>query len=464
MPDTLPPTPDPLHPSLDRLLIVDDNEEIRTQLKWALVKDYEVFVAGDRSTALEVFESQRPAVMTLDLGLPPLPQDVEEGFETLGAVLQKDPATKVIVITGRDEREHALRAVGQGAYDYFCKPIQIEELKVVLRRAYHLSRLEREHRELLRRVAGDSFEGMLGASPQIQEVFAAIRKVATTDAPVLTTGESGSGKELVARAIHRQSARRDGAFVAINCGAIPDTLLESELFGHEKGAFTGAHIQRKGRIETAQGGTLFLDEIGELSPLLQVKLLRFLQEHRIERLGGREEIQIDVRVIAATNTDLKQAMNNGRFREDLYYRLGVVIISVPPLRERQGDISLLAKAMLSRFSVENGNKITGFTAGALRALETHSWPGNIRELENRIRRAVVMAEGSKLTPDDLQLDGGFSPTASLNLREAREALERTLVQRALMRNKGRLTQAAADLGISRPTLYELMEKLGIGKK
>jgi two-component system NtrC family response regulator len=464
MPEVPPPTPYTLPPSLNPLLIVEDNEQIRTQLKWALSRDYEVSVAEDRKSALEAFRSAGSGVVTLDLGLPPHPHGVEEGFHTLSEILQQDPGAKVIVITGRDEREHALRAIGEGAYDFFCKPIQIEELKVVLRRAFHIYDLEREHRELQRCLNTDGFEGMLGASPQMQEVFATIRKVATADVPVLVMGESGTGKELVARAIHRQSSRRDGPFVAINCGAIPENLLESELFGHERGAFTGAHIQRKGRIEMAQNGILFLDEIGELSPALQVKLLRFLQEHQVERVGGRETISVDTRVITATNTDLKQAMSVGRFREDLYYRLGVVVLALPPLRDREGDIPLLAKALLQRYAVESRRKVAGFTPDALSALEGYAWPGNVREMENRIKRAVIMAEGPSIAPGDLELASPYARYDGQRLNKAREELEREMIQRALARHKGHLTNAAAELGVARPTLYEMMEKLGIDKE
>jgi two-component system NtrC family response regulator len=310
-------------------------------------------------------------------------------------------------------------------------------------------------------MTADSFEGMLGTSPKMQEVFSEIRKVATTDIPVLVLGESGTGKELVARAIHQQSSRKDRSFVVINCSAIPESLLESELFGHEKGAFTGAHIQRKGRFETAQGGTLFLDEIGELSLALQVKLLRFLQEQKIERIGGREEIFVDARMLAATNKDLKQSVEGGRFREDLYYRLGVVTISLPPLREREGDVLLLATTLLKKYAHENKRKISAFSPQAIRAIETYHWPGNIRELENRIKRAVIMAEGTKLTPPDLELASPYAKYEGGGLREAREALERDLIERALAKHKGNVTKAAEELGISRPTLYELMEKLGM---
>ena len=447
-----------------KLLVVEDDETLRTQMKWALAQDYEFFLAEDRSHALDILRKEQPSVITLDLGLPPRPGEVDEGFLALTEILELDPFTKVIVITGQDEKENGLRAIGEGAYDFFRKPIQIDELKVVLNRAFYVSQLEREHHEWRKRLSIEPFGGMLGTSPQIQEVFTSIRKVGTTEVPVLIVGESGTGKELVANAIHQMSARKEGHFVVINCSAIPETLLESELFGHEKGAFTGAHIQRKGRFEMAQGGTLFLDEIGELSLPLQVKLLRFLQEQCIERVGGREEIFVDVRIMAATNRDLKEAMKEGRFREDLYYRLGVVTISLPPLREREGDILLLATFLLHKYSTENKKKISGFTPQATRALETHNWPGNVRELENRIKRAVIMAEGSKITPQDLELVSQYEKYKGWGLKEARDGLERDLIERALSRNKGNITKAAEELGVSRPTLYELMEKLGIKKE
>jgi two-component system NtrC family response regulator len=451
-------------PSKPKLLIVEDDESIRTQMKWALAQDYEVLLAEDRPSALEVFIKKRPSVVTLDLGLPPHPGEVKEGFLALTEMLSQDSMAKVIVITGQGEKSHALKAIGEGAYDFFCKPIEIDELKVVLRRAFYVSQLEREHRELRHRLSGESFEGMLGTSTQMQEIFTSVRKVATTDVPVLIVGESGTGKELVAQAIHKNSSRWEHPFVVINCSAIPETLLESELFGHEKGAFTGAHIQRRGRFETAHGGTLFLDEIGELSLTLQVKLLRFLQEQKIERVGGREPIVVDTRVLAATNRDLKQTMKEGKFREDLYYRLGVITISLPPLREREGDMSLLATALLQRYALENKKKVTGFTPEATKALESYNWPGNIRELENRIKRAVIMAEGTKLTPEDLELILPSAKSESRGLRGARETFERNLIKRVLMKNQGNMTKAAEELEISRPTLYEMMEKLGIGKE
>ncbi len=455
------PIPDTLPPSFkkQKLLVVEDDETIRTQMKWALAEDYEVLLAEDRPAALDLFQKEKPPVVTLDLGLPPRSGEAEEGFQALREIREMDLSAKVIIITGQDEKENALRAIGMGAYDFFCKPIQIEELKVVLHRALYLAHLEEEYHELQRRVSRDSFEGMIGISPQMQSVFTSIRKVATTDAPVLIVGESGTGKELVAKAVHRLSPRKGNPFIVINCSAIPETLLESELFGHEKGAFTGAHIQRKGRFEMADGGSLFLDEIGELSPPLQVKLLRFLQEQKIERIGGREEIGVDVRVMAATNRDLKAAMRDGKFREDLYYRLGVVVVSMPPLREREGDIIVLATALLRRFASENKKKITGFSQQSINTMENHHWPGNIRELENRIKRAVIMAEGSKITPPDLELASHYEKYEGRGLREAREGLEKDFIERALKKHKGNMTKAAEELGISRPTLYELMEKL-----
>ncbi len=444
-----------------KLLIVDDDENIRTAMKWSLIADYDLSFAEDRPSALEALRNESPEVVTLDLGLPPEPMSTREGFETLAELLQAAPNLKVIVITGQDEKENAIEAVARGAYDFFCKPIQVEELKVVLKRAFQLSRLEAEHRELQSRLHQDSFDDMLGTSPPMQEVFLKIEKVASTEVPVLVTGESGTGKELVARAIHRRSCRSAGPFVPINCGAIPENLLESELFGHEKGAFTGAHAQKRGRIESARGGTLFLDEIGDLPLSLQVKLLRFLQDQKIIRVGGRDEIVVDARVIAATNSDLHSSLREGRFREDLYFRLSVVNIHLPPLRDRDGDVLILARAFLSRYASESGKRMTGFTAQALKALQAHSWPGNIRELENRLKRAVIMADRSKITPAALELESAYARFQGHGLKEAREALERELIEQALQKHKGKIAPAAAELGIARPTLYELMDKLGI---
>jgi two-component system NtrC family response regulator len=445
-----------------KILIVDDDDEVRTQMKWALAQQYEVLLAEDRKSALEQLKKHRASVVTLDLGLPPSPGDTREGFSTLADLLHIDPSLKVIVITGQDENRNGMQAIGQGAYDFFCKPVKIDELRTVLARALYVSRLDREHRELLASDRAASFEGILGSSRQIQTVFASIRKMATSDASILISGESGTGKELVARAIHRLSPRKNGPFIAINCGAIPENLLESELFGHEKGSFTGAHIQRLGRIETAEGGTLFLDEIGELPGPLQVKLLRFLQQHEVERVGGRSLIKVDTRVIAATNVDLVKAMSEGRFREDLYYRLAVVI-SLPPLRQREGDTLLLANAFL-QVQAAALQKSLIFTAKAIKVIESHGWPGNVRELENRIQRASIMAESGRVTPEDLGLTSTYTEYEGQALFSARDALDRQMIEAALTRSKGNLTRAAVELSISRPTLYELMDKLGMSRK
>jgi two-component system, NtrC family, response regulator len=446
-----------------KLLIVDDDEEIRAQMRWALAKDYDIIQAGDRASAVESFSSARPMVVLLDLGLPPAPGTPDEGLAAISDLLTVDALAKIVIISGQGEREVALRAVGTGAYDFLGKPVEMEELKLLLKRCFHVARLEREYREMQVGIHGDSFEGLLGASAPMHAVFNSIRKVATTDAPVLILGESGTGKEMTARAIHHRSSRGSGPFVAINCSAIPEALMESELFGHEKGAFTGAHVQRKGRIESANGGTLFLDEIGEIPLLLQVKLLRFLQEQRIERVGGRQEIQGDARVIAATNADLKKGMAEGRFREDLYYRLAVVQLVLPPLRDREGDIVLLAQALLQRYATESAKVGIGFAPDALRAIRNYSWPGNVRELQNRVRRAVIMSAGKRMTVEDLELPLSATVHKGVSLKEARETLERGMIKEALKRHAGRITSAAEELGISRPTFYELMEKLGVQK-
>lgn len=446
-----------------KLLIIDDDEDLRTQMKWALTSDYDIYLAEDRPSAIALINKEQPAVITLDLGLPPNPAGVEEGFAVLDHILDEYGNTKVIIITGRGEKEHALRAVGKGAYDFFYKPIELDELKVVLKRAFHVSQLEQEQRELRQRLSGDTFEGMIGTSTKMQDIFSAIRKVATTDAPVLIRGESGTGKELVARAIHRLSIRASRPFIPINCSAIPENLIESELFGHEKGTFTGAHVQRKGRFEMAEGGTLFLDEIGDLPLTLQVKLLRFLQEKTIERVGGREQIEVDTRIVAATNRDLEEAMRKATFRDDLFYRISVINISLPPLRERSADIVLLAKAFLDRYANESRKKIKGFSSQVIEALERYTWPGNVRELENRIKRSVIMSEGKKITLEDLEMQSVAGVKENILLKDARETLEKELILKAIARNENNLTKAASDLGISRPTLYDLMQKLGIPK-
>ena len=444
-----------------RLLIVEDDEDIRSQMRWALAESYDVQIASDRSSALETLRAHEPQVVLLDLGLPPSPGEITEGLAVLNDVLRIASTTKVIIVSGQSDRANALKAITDGAYDFLAKPIEIEELKIILKRAFYLAQLEREKRDLENRLPSGTFEGMLGTSRQMQDVFSGIRKVAATPVPVLILGESGTGKERVAAAIHNLSPQSAGPFVAINCGAIPENLLESELFGHEKGSFTGAHAQRQGKVETAEGGTLFLDEIGELPQSLQVKFLRFLQERVIQRVGGRKDIPINARVIAATNADLKKSMVEGQFREDLYYRLAVVTIKLPPLREREGDIPVLAQSFLKRFAAECGVEKKGFTASALRHLEQYHWPGNVREMENRIRRAVIMSEGARVTESDLELTLGEVPLAGRTLQEARDELDRQMVTQALRRQKGNISAAASQLGISRPTLYELMDKFGL---
>src|SRR5215469_14616705 len=447
-----------------RLLIVDDDEEIRTQMKWGVDQEYEVFLAEDRRSAMALFSEHRPLVTLLDLGLPPRPADPVEGLEALSEMLAQDNLAKVVIISGQGEKENALRAIGAGAYDFLSKPVEMEELKFLLKRCFHVVQLEKEYASMQQLMGGDSFEGMMGTSTQMRPIFDTVRKVATADAPVLILGESGTGKEMVAKAIHQRSNNKDGPFIAINCSAIPETLLESELFGHEKGAFTGAHVQRKGRIETASGGTLFLDEIGEIPLPLQVKLLRFLQEQTIERVGGRQSITINTRVVAATNADLTKAMAAGTFREDLFYRLAVVQMVLPPLRERDSDVRLLAQFFLNRFAAAENKPNLAFDQDAIRALNKHAWPGNVRELENCIRRAVIMAEGRRVTAKDLELSAsGLGPNV-LTLKDAREAVERQMLQQALKKHGGKIAPAAVELGLSRPTIYELMDKLGISRE
>lgn len=442
------------------ILLVDDDEDIRSQLRWALTAEFEVSEAEDRTSALRSFREKKPEVVLVDLGLPPHPGTPQEGMALLAQILETDSATRVIVISGQGEKENALKAIGEGAYDFFCKPVNVDELKTIIGRAFQVGRLEREFQSQQQELATEGFADMLGKSPAIKQVFTTIRKLDSASAPVLVLGESGTGKEVVALTIHRRSARAKGPFVAINCGAIPETLIESELFGHERGAFTGAHTQRPGRIEMAQGGTLFLDEIGELPLALQVKLLRFLQEQQIERVGGRKAIQVDTRVIAATNVNIDKAMLEGTFREDLFYRLAVVVIKLPPLRDRDTDVVILAEAFLKRFGSEQGKNRLRFSKEALVALQQYPWPGNVRELENRVKRAVIMCDDQRVTPENLSLATGPAP---LNLREARDQLEREMLSKALRKHRGKISPAAAELGISRPTFYEMMEKLGIQK-
>ena len=494
---------------MEKLLVVDDNAEIRKQLKWGLGKEYRMLLADDVDEALKLFSSHQPAVVTLDLGLPPDLDGPSEGFRGLEAMLRENPRAKIIVLSGNDERENVLAAIDRGAYDFYQKPIDLAELKVILARAFNLAAIEAENRRLQRSLPAvdGGMGGMLGQCHEMQEVFATIRKVATVDVPVLVLGESGTGKELVGRAIHAVSLRKEEAFVPINCGAIPENLLESELFGHEKGAFTGAQAQVRGKLEYAHGGTLFLDEIGEMPPLLQVKLLRFLQDKLIQRVGGREDLAVDARVVAATNIDIDKAIAEERFREDLYYRLGVITIKLPPLRARGEDVGLLARFFLQRCRDEFGRKIRGFSPAALDALAAYDWPGNVRELENKVKRAVVMAEGAlveawdlglaprpKLLPAEVQPEllvagdandvgdgvagvstgavmgaGAVRPAAAvgleiagLSLREARGLVEKELLVAALAEYDGNIVAVSRALGVSRPTLYDLLKKHDMG--
>lgn len=461
-----------------KILIIDDDEEIRTQMKWAVAAEYDVALAGDRAEAVKRFREHGPKVVLLDLGLPPNPNDTREGMATLSELLVLDRGAKVIIVSGQSDRENAVRAIGAGAYDFLSKPVDAEQLRMLLQRAVFVTELESEYSKLQGEERPGMFEGILGCSPAMEDVFKIIGKVAKATAPVLILGESGTGKEMVANAIHRRGPSKNKPFVAINCNAIPENLIESELFGYEKGAFTGANSQKVGLIETAAGGTLFLDEIGDLPAPMQVKMLRFLQEKRIQRVGGRQEIEVDVRVLAATHVDLTAAIQEGRFREDLYFRLAVVVCKLPPLRDRGDDITLLAQDFLKHFAKQNGRERLAFDVQALKSIARHPWPGNVRELQNRVQRAVIMSDGNRIHCDDLELAAGiaaggsdtpFAGRASVDvsraggLKEARETLERELVQQALGKHDGNISAAAKDLGISRPTLYELMSKLAISK-
>lgn len=444
------------------LLIVEDDPALQKQLRWAF-DGFEAVVAGDRENALAQLRRHEPAVVTMDLGLPPDPDGTSEGFRLLGEILALVPDTKVIVLTGQHDRENALRAVGMGAYDFFAKPFEPELLTLTLERAFRLFDLQQENARLLAGpVAG--LHGVISRDPGMLKVCRTIEKLAVTNATVALFGESGTGKEVLARGLHVLSTRSKGRFVAINCAAIPDALLESELFGYEKGAFTGAAKQTLGKIQVADGGTLFLDEIGDLPMALQAKLLRFLQERVIERVGGREEIPVDVRVVCATHRDLKTLIKSGGFREDLYYRLAEIVVDIPPLRERVGDAVLLAHAFVQRFGRENGRGGLGLTEDAVAAIEAHHWTGNIRELENAVKRAVIMAEGNRVTVEDLGIALPQGEEKAFNLREVREEAERRAVLRVLSRTNGNVARAADMLGVSRPTLYDLMNRFGLKKE
>lgn len=452
---------------MNKLLIVEDDESIQKQLKWGLAKEYRVFGAARVKEAITLLRAHQPPVVTLDLGLPPDPHGIQEGFRCLESVLLERPLTKIIVITGNHERQNALRAVQMGAYDFLPKPLDLSQLKIILSRAVHVADLEKENLRLQKTayVQPPDFSGIFGQCPEMQEIFKHIKKVSSCDVPVLILGESGTGKELVARAIHERSLRKGGPFIPINCGAIPENLLESELFGHEKGAFTGAQLRVQGKVEYAHRGTLFLDEIGELPPALQVKLLRFLQEKHIQRVGGREDIEVDARIIAATNIDIKKAIGSGCFRDDLYYRISVVSLNLPPLRERGEDIRLLAHIFLQRFAREMGKKVRGFSSTCMEMIEIYPWPGNVRELENKIKRGVIMCETPVLEKHELgfadsSLERGEEALEIVTLREARNRLESDMVISAIRKYTGNVAKAAEALGISRPTIYDLMKKHG----
>lgn len=445
------------------LLIVEDDPGIQKQLKWSF-DNYQTIIAGDREEAITALRRFMPSVVTLDLGLPPDPTNASEGLATLKEILQLAPATKVIVVTGNDERENAIKAVAMGAYDFYQKPVDLEVLNLIIARAFQLNQLEKDNISLQKN-AVEPLKGIIATSEAMQRLSKTIEKIAPTNVTALLLGESGTGKEVLARAIHGLSQRADKPFVAVNCAAIPESLLESELFGYEKGAFSGATKQTIGKIEYAEGGTFFLDEIGDLPYSLQAKLLRFIQERTIERLGGPKEIAVDVRIICATHQNVQQLIDGGQFREDLYYRINEITVNIPPLREREGDAIVIATALLRRFSDENGKNIKGFSQEAAQLIENYQWPGNIRQLENKIKRAVIMAEENILTCGDLDLnlDQGqvLEEEIPLNLKKVREIAETNAIKRALAYTNNHVSNTAKLLGVTRPTLYALFNKYGI---
>jgi two-component system NtrC family response regulator len=439
------------------LLVVEDDPGLQKQMRWSL-DDYETVVAGDRETALSLLRRHEPAVVTLDLGLPPDADGASEGLATLSQILAMMPQTKVIVVTGNQDRSNAVKAVGLGAYDFCQKPFDPEILGLVVQRAFRLHALQQENL-MLQQSQESPIQGIITADVGMLKICRSVERVAPSDATVALLGESGTGKELFARALHQMSNRANKKFVAINCAAIPENLLESELFGYEKGAFTGASKQTRGKIEFADGGTFFLDEVGDLPMALQAKILRFLQERVLERIGGREEIAVDVRIVCATHQNLKKLIEEGRFREDLFYRLSEIVFTIPPLRERPGDASLLAQALMRKFSQQQGRALTGFKQDALEAIEAYGWPGNVREMENFIKRAVIMAEGSQISVEDLNLTG--LAKEPVNLREVRDEAERKAIIKVLSRIDGNMLRAAELLGVSRPTLYDLISRHGL---
>ena len=444
------------------LLIVEDDPALQKQMRWAF-DTRETIVADDRESAIAQLRRHEPAVVTMDLGLPPAPDDVTEGFQLLREILALAPDTKVIVLTGQHDRENAVRAVGLGAYDFFAKPFEPELLELTIERAFRMHDLQVENARLAA-VGSSPLSGLLTRDPGMLKICRTIEKLASASVTVALLGDSGTGKEVLARALHVLSPRVAERFVAINCAAIPDTLLESELFGYEKGAFTGAVKQTLGKIETAHKGTLFLDEIGDLPLPLQAKLLRFLQERVIERVGGRDEIPVDVRIVCATHRDLKAQIKAGLFREDLYYRLAEIVIEIPPLSEREGDAVLLAHAFVQRYAHENGRGSMALTEDAINAIDAHPWPGNVRELENCLKRAVIMADGNRITADDLGLEAVEEDFERLNLRHVRDEAERRAVLRVLARTNNNVARAAEILGISRPSLYDLMNRFDLKKE
>ena len=441
------------------LLIVEDDEGLQRQLKWAY-EGYQVVLAGDRASAIEAVRLHEPAVVTLDLGLPPDPDGTTEGFETLSEILRIKPDTKIIVASGHGARESALKAIGLGAYDFYRKPVDIDELGLIVSRAFHVHDLETENRRLEQSGGSSVLGSIISAAPEMLKVGKTIERVASADVSVMLLGASGTGKELLARAVHEKSGRK-GEFIAINCAAIPETLLEAELFGYERGAFTGAVKSNIGKIEMAQGGTLFLDEVGDIPLPLQVKLLRFLQERVIERIGGRQPIAVDARIVCATHQDLDAMIAEGRFREDLYYRLAEIVVKIPSLAERAGDAVLLARHFVNRFGKELNSKAQALSPDAVAAVDAYAWPGNVRELENRMKRAVIMADGKSVTAEDLDLPGTTDEAEAelaLNLRAAREGADRRAIRQALSRTENNISGAAKLLGISRPTLYDLIKQ------